>query len=336
MADDVVLRVISLAKAYGEITALAGVSFEIGKGEVYGLLGPNGAGKSTAILIISTLVAPQSGVVFVKGAGILAEPHEAKRMLGVIPQEVSLYDELTGRENLEFFGALYGLGGAFLKTRAREVIELVGLTGDAHRRLGTYSGGMKRRINIGAGLMHSPPLVLLDEPTVGVDPQSRLAIFDLILQLKAAGTSFLYTTHYMEEAERLCDRIGIIDRGKLIAEGTLRELLARVSDLDRVEIELKPTCSRATETVHSSSAGEPEPFGDETKSRLAAILAHFSPSFENGTLVLATLNASEKLPNALAILASDGFEVRSVKVREPDLESVFIHLTGRKLGDGDA
>lgn len=310
------LSVNDIRKSYGDTEAVRGISFIINKGEVFGLLGPNGAGKSTTIAMVSTLISPTSGSVFVFGIDTAKNSTTAKRMIGVIPQEISLFDELTARENLAFFGGLYGLQGKNLSIRISEILELVGLSKDADRRIGVYSGGMKRRINIGASIMHNPPLVLLDEPTAGVDPQSRLAIFELVERLRQSGTSFLYTTHYMEEAERLCDRIGIIDEGKIIASGTLPELLKLIPDLDRIEIQSKGLADRSVEL-------------------LKVKLAEFEPDVDISLIRLKVKSASTKLSAILEMFTDYDLSVESIRVIEPNLESVFIQLTGKALRDGD-
>jgi linearmycin/streptolysin S transport system ATP-binding protein len=231
-----ILEVIDVRKQYGDTTALDGVSFHVERGEVFGLLGPNGAGKTTLLSILSCLQPATSGEVRILGRPVREHDRDLRRHVGIVPQELALYGQLTARENLEFFGELYGLGGADLRRRAAEVLRAIGLEDRADRRVDTFSGGMKRRLNLAVGLIHQPPLLMLDEPTVGVDPQTREAIFEIVERLAEAGAAILYTTHYMEEAERLCDRIAIIDEGQIIAEGTLEELLAlRTSEPVRVE-----------------------------------------------------------------------------------------------------
>jgi len=214
----------NVRKQYGSIVAVDGLSLTINRGEVLGLLGPNGAGKSTTVNLAVGLLAPDSGRVSIEGAGDPRQP-SARRRLGVATQALALYDMLSGRENLRFFGEMYGLSGSTLAARVQKSLEFVELTDRAGDYVGTYSGGMKRRLNLAAALVHDPELVLLDEPTVGVDPQSRNQIFENILALKRLGRTLIYTTHYMEEAERLCDRIAVIDHGKLLALGTVAELL---------------------------------------------------------------------------------------------------------------
>jgi len=218
-----------LSKSYGRINALSNVSFKIEPGEVIGLLGPNGAGKTTTVSMIAALIAPDKGDVFVDGARLSGDTDPKKRRIGLVPQDLALYDELSARANLRFFGALYSLSGAALDKAITDAMTLVGLMDRLNDRVSTYSGGMKRRLNLAAGLLHDPDVLLLDEPTVGVDPQSRNAIFDNLEELKRRGKALLYTTHYMEEVERLADRIVIIDHGKVIADDTLEGLRSRLA-----------------------------------------------------------------------------------------------------------
>src|SRR5690606_14900422 len=227
-----------LCKRYGDVVAAEDVGFAIAPGQAYGLLGPNGAGKTTTISMLVGLLRPDAGTVTVGGVDLATQPRKAKARIGYVPQEIALYPELTGRENLRFFGRLFGLPRRALATRVEEVLDLVGLTDRADGRLDTYSGGMRRRINIGAALLHRPEVLILDEPTVGVDPQSRKAILDGLAQLVRDGMSVLYTSHYMEEVERLCDRVAIIDHGRIIAEGSREELIALVGGADQVELVL--------------------------------------------------------------------------------------------------
>ena len=216
------LQVTGLKKAFGPIQALDGISLHIPQGECYALLGPNGAGKTTTINILSGLMPPDQGSVSIAGYDPAKEPNRAKQSIGVIPQEIAIYDDLTARQNLIFWASLYGLPKKEIRQRAEVVLKRIGLLDRADQPLHTFSGGMKRRVNIAAAILHRPALLFMDEPTVGIDPQSRLHILELIEELHREGMTILYTTHYMEEAQRLCDRIGIMDRGRLIAEGTLR------------------------------------------------------------------------------------------------------------------
>src|ERR687895_2920507 len=228
MDDEPVLWCKDLRKRYKERLAVDGVGFEVGPGETYGLLGPNGAGKTTTISMICGLLARDGGEVTVAGASLDRDPGRVKAAIGYVPQDVALYPDLSGLENLRFWGRMHGLGGRDLAARVDATLEVVGLTERAGDKVAAYSGGMQRRLNIAAGLLHRPRLLVLDEPTVGVDPQSRNAILANVEALGGEGIAVLYTTHYMEEAERLCDRVGILDEGRLVAEGTRRELVERV------------------------------------------------------------------------------------------------------------
>jgi ABC-2 type transport system ATP-binding protein len=231
-----VLECAHLVKQFGELTAVDDVSFTVAHGETYGLLGPNGAGKTTTISMIAGLLRATSGQVHVLGSEITPAANRAKGAIGLVPQDIALYPDLSALENLTFFGKLQGLSGKQLKERVDVVLDVVGLTDRAKDRIDTYSGGMKRRANIAVGMLHEPTLLILDEPTVGVDPQSRNSILESVDALGASGMAVIYTTHYMEEAERLCDRIGIIDEGKLIAEGTRAELIAGLGEATAVVI----------------------------------------------------------------------------------------------------
>ncbi|MBC6445846.1 ABC transporter ATP-binding protein [Actinokineospora xionganensis] len=306
-----VLDCAGLTRSFGDRLAIDDVSLRIAPGETYGLLGPNGAGKSTTIRMVCGLLTADAGTVTV--AGLPMTPGApARALVGYVPQDVALYPDLTARENLRFFGHMYRLRGKQLAERVAEVLDLTGLTDRGGDRVESFSGGMRRRLNIGAALLHRPTLLVLDEPTVGVDPQSRHAILDSVRAFGAAGMAVLYTTHYMEEAERICDRVGIIDHGKLIAEGTPRELVAQVAERDRVELTatgnlpgFATACAALTGVTHTDS-------GDGMVTLLV----------EDGRAVLpAVLDAAERADIA----------VRSVQVVEPDLESVFLHLTGTSL-----
>jgi ABC-2 type transport system ATP-binding protein len=232
----VALRVEGLQKRYGTKAAVAGISFAVREGEVFGLLGPNGAGKTTAIAMLATQRRPSGGEVTLFGHRLSKEVRVFRRLIGLVPQDLALYPMLTAAENLRFFGRLYRMGGRELEGRIEELLQFVGLEEHRDEYVGTFSGGMKRRLNLAVGLVHRPKLLLLDEPTTGVDPQSREHIFAIVRQLRAAGNALLYVTHYMEEAEELCDRLGIMDQGKLIAEGTLAELLARLEYAETIEV----------------------------------------------------------------------------------------------------
>jgi ABC-2 type transport system ATP-binding protein len=307
-----VLAADRLAKRFGERTAVSDVSFHVEAGETYGLLGPNGAGKTTTIRMVCGLLRPDSGTVSIAGRPVTSSSVAAKALVGYVPQDVALYPDLTAKENLRFFGRLYRLHGRALRARVDEVLELIGLTDRAGERVESFSGGMRRRLNIGAALLHRPTLLVLDEPTVGVDPQSRHAIMESVQRFGSTGMAVLYTTHYMEEAERLCDRVGIIDRGRLVAEGTHRELVARLGDQDRITLtatgalpEVAAACRRMSGVDSADVAG----------SEVHLLVR------DGRRLLPAVLDAAERA----------GATVNAVEVVEPDLESVFLHLTGTAL-----
>ena len=305
------LRVEGLFKAFGAIRAVDSVSFEVRPGEIYGLLGPNGAGKTTTISMISGLLKPDSGEVSVAGTPFWSDPQRAKRIMGVVPQELAVYEELSGRENLEFWGRMAGLSSGEARSRAAELLEALSLTDRAKDAVKTYSGGMKRRINLGCALLHRPQLLLLDEPTVGIDPQARLNILEFIRDLRASGTAILYTTHYLEEAETLCHRIGIIDHGRLLAEGTLSELQERLGG-DRVfvlEADFKDSSPEAWDGFHQ---------------RFRVIQK------SERQLVVAAIGARDPA-DCLKDLLGLPVRVENVTLKRPSLNDVFLQLTGREL-----
>jgi ABC-2 type transport system ATP-binding protein len=318
-AATVTLRVRDLRKRFGAIEAVKGVSFDIHEGETYGLLGPNGAGKTTSISMICGLLARDGGEVSLDGSVIDVGATAAKAGIGYVPQELAIYPDLSATENLAFFGRLYGLGGARLKARIKEVLDIVGLADRANERTDRFSGGMQRRLNIGIGLLHEPRLLLLDEPTVGVDPQSRNAILESIALLGRHGMSILYTTHYMEEAERLCDRIGIIDGGEIRAEGTQRELVALIGQQDQVRLAV---------------GGEPAAIAAATAA-VAALEGVAGAAAKDGELEILVTDARGLLPRLLDTVERAGASVKGVDVVRPDLEAVFLHLTGRALRDAE-
>ena len=316
MSDDraPVLDCRDLRKTFDSLVAVDGVGFQIAEGETYGLLGPNGAGKTTSISMICGLLERDAGEVFVDGRPLTTRSVEAKQAVGLVPQDLAIYPDLTARENLAFFGRLYGMPVGELKKRVDEVLEIIGLSERANDRADEFSGGMKRRLNIGIGLLHKPHLLVLDEPTVGVDPQSRNAILESVEHLSTEGMAVLYTTHYMEEAERLCDRVGIIDMGKIIAEGTRRELVARIGQHDRIRLQASGDLEAA-----AVSAG--------------AIGGVQGSAVREGGIELLVDDASDVLTEILAGVTAAGASVASVDVDEPDLEAVFLHLTGKALRD---
>jgi ABC-2 type transport system ATP-binding protein len=305
------LKIERVSKAFGAIRAVDAVSFEVRPGEIYGLLGPNGAGKTTTISMISGLLKPDAGEIFVAGTAFWSDPQKAKRIMGVVPQELAIYEELTGRENLEFWGRIAGLSSGEAKSRATELLTALSLTDRAKDAVKTYSGGMKRRINLGCALLHKPRLLLLDEPTVGIDPQARLNILEFIRGLRASGTAILYTTHYLEEAETLCQRIGIIDHGRLLAEGTLSGLQERLGG-DRVfvlEADFKDTSPDAWNGFHQR-------FRIIQKSERQLVVA-----------AIGTRDPSECLKDLLNLPV----RVENVTLKRPSLNDVFLQLTGRDL-----
>jgi linearmycin/streptolysin S transport system ATP-binding protein len=309
-----VLACTELRKRFGRIEAVRGVSFHVAEGETYGLLGPNGAGKTTTISMICGLLEPDAGEILVAGQPLTTRSVRAKAAIGYVPQELAVYPDLNGRENLRFFARLYGLPGAEAASRVEEVLGVIGLSDRAGDLAKTYSGGMQRRLNIGIGLLHRPRLLILDEPTVGVDPQSRNAILESVEQLSAEGMAVLYTTHYMEEAERLCNRIGIIDLGELKAEGTRADLVSLVGQHDRVrldgdgELEAAAAAARALGAVQAASV-------------------------QDGGIQLLVEDARSLLPELLQTVVAAGVAVKGVEVNEPNLEAVFLHLTGKALRD---
>ena len=314
-AGEPVLRCSGLRKAYGDRVAVVDVGFHIDAGETYGLLGPNGAGKTTSISLFCGLLRRDAGEVLVAGHPVDIGTTTAKGAIGYVPQDLAIYPDLTARENLKFFGRLQRMGGKSLDARVDEVLEVIGLSDRAKDRTEGFSGGMKRRLNIGIGLLHRPRLLVLDEPTVGVDPQSRNAILTSISELEREGMAILYTTHYMEEAERLCDRIGIIDAGHIQAEGTRRELVDLVGEKDRVEL---------------SAAGSLDAAADALR-RLDGRIEEVTVT--DGSLEVIVTGARTMLPAMLEAVTGAGAAIRSVTVVEPDLEAVFLHLTGKALRD---
>jgi ABC-2 type transport system ATP-binding protein len=304
-----------LRKRFGSREAVCGVGFQIAAGEIYGLLGPNGAGKTTTISMITGVLPRDGGSVRIDGID-LDEGPPARRRIGLVPQAITLYHDLTARENLHFWGRMYELRGEALSQAVAAALAAVGLSDRADDRVGSFSGGMQRRLNLVAGLLHGPALLTLDEPTAGVDPQSRSAIFELLEHLRGDGMAILYTTHYMEEAERLCDRIGIIDGGRLIAEGTRGQLVERLGGDARIELGF--ATSRVPERSEAVAKGVP---GVRT-------------ALWSGTqLAVHSDEGSRCMPALLSALIQQGLAPTRVEVVEPDLEDVFLELTGRALRD---
>ena len=311
-----ILEVQNLAKNYADFQAVKGVSFSIKEGEIFSLLGPNGAGKTTTISMLSTLYSPTSGDATVDGHSVTKDPMSVRAVIGVVPQDLALYEELTARENLIFWGQMYNLSGKSLNTRVDEVLEQIGLTDKARKRVKTFSGGMKRRVNIGVGLLHKPRVLFMDEPTVGIDPQSRRAILDTVKDLNKQGMTLLYTTHYMEEAEELSNRVGIMDHGELIAIGSQKELTQQVGQSE-------------TLILHISENDDPQALIPSFKGLQNVLEANVV-----GTEIsIITPSAKDVLASVVSKANERGIKIRSIDIREPNLEAVFLHLTGRALRD---
>jgi ABC-2 type transport system ATP-binding protein len=308
------IAVRDLHKRFGDTHAVQGVTFDVRQGEVFSLLGPNGAGKTTTISILSCLLQPNGGDAFVLDHSVVREPMAVKAAIGVVPQELALYEDLSARENLDFWGKMYGLRGAVLRERVGEILEITGLADRQRGAVRKFSGGLKRRLNIGIALLNRPQVLILDEPTVGIDPQSRRSILDSVKAFNRQGTTVLYTTHYMEEAQELSDHVAIMDHGKLIAQGTHEELVRIVGELDRLELALNVPAEavlepwRAVEGVRQVSAAD-------------------------GVVTLLVDDSNRVLPGLFEAATRAGARITSVKIQEPNLEAVFLHLTGRALRD---
>jgi ABC-2 type transport system ATP-binding protein len=308
------IEVLDLHKSFGENKAVQGVGFEVKQGEIFSLLGPNGAGKTTTISMLSCLLTPNNGDARVMGHSIRSDPMGVKSVLGVVPQDLALYEDLTARENLSFWGKMYGLRGSTLRSRVDEVLDVIGLRDRANERVGKYSGGMKRRVNIGVALLHKPKVIYMDEPTVGIDPQSRRNILDSVVKLKDEGMTVLYTTHYMEEAQELSDHIAIMDHGKMIACGTNEELVKLVGQQTRIDLTLNGDAANVMVSWR----------GIDGVSRVSS---------EDGLITVLVTDSNLVLPHLFEAAARQSIRITSVDIREPNLEAVFLHLTGRALRD---
>ncbi len=316
MRGDAIIDAERLTKRYGEIVAVDSVSFEVPEGEIFGLLGPNGAGKTTTIGILSCLVTPTAGSARICGIDVTKDSLGVRSKIGVVPQEIALYPTLSARDNLVFWGRMYGVPDHALKQRIEEILETVELSDRADSRIDTFSGGMKRRVNIAAGLLHRPSVLFLDEPTVGIDPQTRRSILELVVELNDHGLTVLYTTHYLEEAEFLCNRIGIMDEGKMLAIGTKEELTATIG---------------ATGVIAVSADGMDE----SIVGWLRSLDAVADAALVESELTINVIAGPNLLPALVEKLTSSGAAVHSVDVTVPNLESVFLHLTGKSLRDRD-
>lgn len=311
------LEVENLRKSYGSHLAVDNLSFSLDAGDVFGLLGPNGAGKSTTMMMLAGHLVPNSGTIRLGGVVYNANNPDHRRQLGVVPQDLAVYPELTALENLKFFGGIYGLGGPELREKMDDVLRRVGLTENAHHQVDTFSGGMKRRLNFGVALLHSPKLLILDEPTVGVDPQSRSHMLDTVRDLSKEGVSVIYASHYMEEVQSICERVAIIDHGKLLAYDSVTRLLNRMSS--DVYLRVKNTLKLAD--LMKGLAEVKDTYDDE-----ALLVLTPDPSGSSQTL-------SKRMQKTLEKLQSAGIELKSVETRESNLERLFLELTGRKLRD---
>jgi ABC-2 type transport system ATP-binding protein len=308
-----VIEVKDLVKKYGSHRAVDGISFAVAKGELFGLLGPNGAGKTTTINVLATLLPADGGRALIGGHDVAGDAAAVRRLIGVVPQEIALYGDLGARENLEFWGRLHGLSGRALTARVTELLELAELTEQGRQKVETYSGGQKRRLNLAAGLVHAPEVLFLDEPTVGIDAQARSRLLEMIRGLASDGLTVIYTTHYLEEAEQLCDRIGVIDRGQLVALGDKEQLIEQIGDEDAVRFRL-PEEQRA-DFAEAAQAWD----------TVVTVGEH------RGLVDLRTRDAGRLLPHLQAWLDARGLPLAQLEIERPNLESLYLRLTGRGL-----
>lgn len=308
------LKAIDLKKHFKNIRAVDGINFEVKRGEIFGLLGPNGAGKSTTISMISTLIRPSGGDIFYKDESIIKQPKSIQQKLGVVPQEIALYPTLTGYENLKFWGNVYGLRGNTLKQRIKEIADIIGIKDRLKDKVEKYSGGMKRRLNIGAALLHRPELLIMDEPTVGIDPQSRNHILDTVLELNKEGMTIIYTSHYMEEVEYLCSRISIMDQGKIIASGSKDELVEIVKGDKRISLRF-------------------DRISDGLIGKIKDINYINNVEVFNEEVALTAINGETIFKDIINKVSETDSNILSIDVKKPNLEEVFLHLTGKALRD---
>jgi ABC-2 type transport system ATP-binding protein len=302
----------SLTKTFGENQAVKGVSFQVNPGEIFSLLGPNGAGKTTTMRMLSCLAQPDGGEAWIMGHSIRSDPMGVKATIGVVPQDIALYTDLSAYENLSFWGRMYGLHGKILHQRIQEVLEITGLADRQKGPVGKFSGGMKRRLNLGIALLHRPQVVIMDEPTVGIDPQSRRGILDGIQEHNRQGMTVLYTTHYMEEAQEISDHIAVMDLGQIIACGTQAELVKIVGEMSRVDLVLNSEAGRVLEPWQG----------------IEGVSQAFS---EDGKLTLLVEDSDLVLPRLFEAASHCGVRITAAEIKEPNLEAVFLHLTGKAL-----
>jgi len=305
------IQVTNLSKSFDELKAVENISFSINKGEVFGLLGPNGAGKSTTINMMSTILSSDNGTILIDGNDIKKSPNICKTLIGVVPQEISLYDDFTAYENLLFWGQLYKIPSKELKERIATILELIGLSDRKNDLIKTYSGGMKRRINIASAILHKPKILFMDEPTVGVDPQSRNRIFEIVENLNKLGMTIVYTTHYMEEVERLCNRIAIIDDGKIVAQGTQSEL--------QKESNVKETIEIMFQTI--------------TTNQVKKLKEIFPSVVQNKQSITIVCDANKELSTIISICNSENLQIEDLKLNKVNLETIFLNFTGKQLRD---
>jgi ABC-2 type transport system ATP-binding protein len=338
-----VIQVQNLQKSFGSTRAVDGISFEVAAGTIYGLLGPNGAGKTTTISCVTGLLKPDGGRVAIDGVEFAADPIRAKRALGVVPQETAIYGTLSAYENVAYFASLHGLAGSDLRAKVNAALERVGLAPDSKQQSRTFSGGMKRRLNLAIGLVHGPKILLLDEPTVGIDPQARINILDVVRELQREGTAVLYTTHYLEEAETLCDRVGIVDHGRILAEGTVPELRRLVGEGTIITLRGEFTAGAFQAVV----AADPsiQVLSLEDKAAMVSLgtgtagvigsggAGSGAPGAPSAPDTSGKMAGGRSAADLLSMLLRAGIEVEEIAIREPSLQNVFIKLTGRELRD---
>lgn len=308
------LEIKGLSKHFEKIKAVDNIDFKVKKGEILGLLGPNGAGKSTTISMIATLLKPDNGRILFDGEDIVENPKFIQSRLGFVPQEIALYPTLTGMDNLKFWGRIYGLSGKALSMKIEEVSEIIGISERLKDQVEKYSGGMKRRLNIGSALLHNPELIIFDEPTVGIDPQSRSHILNAVKSLNAAGTTVIYTSHYMEEVEFLCDRTCIMDRGRIIASGSKDEMLETLDAGEKIEIKVDNITDKMIEDIRLLG------YADNLLS-------------DNGTIYFNRKGNNVNYSEIIEIIIKNKGKLLSMDISKPDLEYVFLSLTGRALRD---